>query len=98
MLLLIWARYFTIQIPSTTRYLIYKEKRLLYFFAPKGLAAGLLAISSSQYSNIIPETKLIINLVFSIIILSILVSTVALFIYKHNDSKELKKENLVKHK
>jgi len=82
-LMLLLARYFTIMIPSTTRNLVVAERQLLYFFAPKGLAAGLLAISLVDYANILPGTDIISNIVFSVILLFIVITTVALFIYKH---------------
>lgn len=82
-LFLIFVRFVVIQLPSTTRNAVAEEKKLLYFFAPKGLAAGLLAIALVDYAKILPGTDVIVNIVFSVIILSIAVSTVALFIYKH---------------
>jgi len=81
--MLILARYFSIIIPGTTRHLIPEERRLLYFFAPKGLAAGLLAISLINYSNILPGASLISNIVFGVIMIFIIIATIALFIYKH---------------
>lgn len=86
---LIFARYFTILIPSSTRNLVPEERKLLYFFAPKGLAAGLLAISLISYSNILLGTTIISNVVLSVILLSVIVSTIALFIYKHNLAKKV---------
>ena len=81
--MLILARYFSIIIPGTTRHLIPEERRLLYFFAPKGLAAGLLAISLINYSNILPGASLISNIVFGVIMIFIIIATIVLFIYKH---------------
>jgi len=86
MTILIFARFLTIKIVKTTRMLPDKEKNLLYYFAPKGLAAGLLAIAIKDL-NVLPGTEEIVNIVFGIIILSIIVSTVALFIYKRNTQK-----------
>lgn len=85
--MLILSRYITIIIPNTTRTLVSTERRLLYFFAPKGLAAGLLAISLANYSNILPGTDIISNIVFSVIIIFILITTIALFVYKQYTKK-----------
>jgi len=80
-ILLLGTRWLTINIPKGTREYLPKEKKLIYFFAPKGLAAGILAITISQ-STIVKGANLFGNIVFSIIIISILFATVSLFVYK----------------
>ncbi len=87
-IVLVLARFFTILIPKSTRTLEHKERRLLYFFTPKGLAAGLLAISLVSYANILPGTDIIGNVVFGVILLSIIVSTIALFAYRFGTKKQ----------
>lgn len=92
-ILLIGVRFLVINIMPTRKFLK-KEKYLLYFFTPKGLAAGILAISVAS-SGAIKNAKLFSNIVFSGIILSIIFATVALFIYKQYNKKQslLRKEN-----
>ncbi len=87
-IILVLARFLTILIPKSTRTLEHKERRLLYFFTPKGLAAGLLAISLAAYANILPGTSIIGNIVFSVIILSVIISTISLFFYRFWPKKQ----------
>lgn len=85
--ILIFARYLTINILPSTRKLPKNQMRLLYFFAPRGLAAGMLAIQVSNYSNIIPGANLFIDIVFCIVIISILFATIGLFLYRSPSSE-----------
>jgi potassium/hydrogen antiporter len=91
-LTLIVSRYFVILTIPSTRELLKHERMLLYFFSPKGLAAGVLAIAAMGYSNVIPSGEMYPNIVFGVIILSILISTIALFVYKIKARKYLENE------
>jgi len=81
---LVLARYISIVAIKTTRNFMYSERSLLYYFAPKGLAAGILAISISS-STVLMGAGDIVNIVFSVIIISIVISTIALFLYKRKN-------------
>ncbi|MDD4983354.1 MAG: cation:proton antiporter [Candidatus ainarchaeum sp.] len=71
-------------VPSTRK--IEKTKRtLLYFIYPKGLAAGILAISLANAPGLdkaIPTISWFVPIIFSTIFLSILMSTISLGIYR----------------
>ena len=85
----LWAmRFITILIIPSTRHLEKGERNLFYFFAPKGLAAGVLAIIVSK-SKVIPGGNAYIYIVFGIIIFSILLSTIGLFLYKYLWNKKV---------
>lgn len=86
-LILVLARYLSVLSVGTTRNLLINERKLLYYFAPKGLAAGLLAIAISTNTVLLGASE-VVNIVFATIILSILVSTIALFIYKKSLSAQ----------
>jgi cell volume regulation protein A len=90
---LFFARALVMNLFPQTRTVDSNQKNLLYFFAPRGLAAGLLAISVAQL-DIIPGASEFKNIVFSIIIITIVVSTIALLAYKFQSKSLIKTDKL----
>ncbi len=90
-LFLFIARYLVMNTFSQTRSLESSQKNLLYLFAPRGLAAGLLAISVTQL-NVIPGSSEFKNIVFSVIIITVIVSTIALLIYRFKNKEIVKND------
>ncbi len=90
--ILLVPRYLSVLVIPFTRKIAPNKRKLLYLFYPKGLAAGVLAISlvnTPGLDKVIPTIKDFVPIIFSVIFLSILLSTIGLGIYKLKSKKEV---------